>query len=64
MTRVELGHALPACWVDEVFQSSRPRKYPCELLCFSVVQLMMLVSLGLHAAAEKMAQLPVMLAAV
>ena len=68
MTRVALEHALPACWVDEVFQTSRQRQYPRELLFSSVVELMMLVSLGLrpslHAAAKKMAQLPVTLAAL
>lgn len=66
MTRVALEHALPACWVDEVFQSSRQRPYPRGLLFSSVVELMMLVSLGLRpslrAAAKKMAQLPVTLA--
>lgn len=68
MTRAALEHALPASWVDEVFQTSRQRQYPRELLFSSVVELMMLVSLGLrpslHAAAKKMAQLPVTLAAL
>ena len=68
MTRVALEHALPAYWVDEVFQANRQRQYPRELLFSSVVELMMLVSLGLrpslHAATKKMAQLPVTLAAL
>lgn len=68
MARVALEHALPACWVDEVFEASRQRQYPRELLFSSVVELMMLVSLGLrpslHAAAKKMTQLPVTLAAL
>ena len=68
MARVALEHALPASWVDEVFQANRHRQYPRELLFSSVVELMMLVSLGLrpslHAAARKMAQLPVTLAAL
>lgn len=68
MARVALEHVLPASWVDEVFQSSRQRQYPRELLFSSVVELMMLVSLGLrpslHAAAKKMEQLPVTLAAL
>jgi len=68
MTRVALEHALPPSWVDEVFQTSLQRQYPRELLFSSVVELMMLVSLGLrpslHAAAKKMAQLLVTLAAL
>ena len=68
MARVALEHALPASWIDEVFQASRQRQYPRELLFSSVVELMMLVSLGLrpslHAAAKKMGQLPVTLAAL
>ncbi|MFZ2859034.1 MAG: IS4 family transposase, partial [Acidovorax sp.] len=48
MTRAALEHALPASWVDEVFQTSRQRQYPRELLFSSVVELMMLVSLGLR----------------
>lgn len=68
MARVALEHALPAHWVDEVFQANRQRQYPRELLFSSVVELMMLVSLGLrpslHAAAKKMEQLPVTLAAL
>lgn len=68
MARGALEHALPAYWVDEVFQASRQRQYPRELLLSSVVELMMLASLGLraslHAAAKKMAKLPVTLAAL
>lgn len=69
MAHLALEHALPASWIDEVFQASRQRQYPRELLFSSVVELMLLVTLGLrpslHAAARKMAeQLPVSLAAL
>ena len=68
MARVALEQALPAGWIDEVFEASRQRQYPRELMMSSVVELMMLVSLGLrpslHAAARKMEQLPVSLAAL
>ncbi len=54
-----LDQALPASWIDEVFQAHRQRQYPRELLFSSVVELMLLVTLGLrpslHAAARKMA---------
>ena len=68
MARVALEQALPAGWIDEVFEASRQRQYPRELMMSSVVELMLLVSLGLrpslHAAARKMEQLPVSLAAL
>ena len=47
MARVALEQALPATWIDEVFEASRQRQYPRELMMSSVVELMMLVSLGL-----------------
>lgn len=69
MAHLALEAALPDSWIDEVFQASRQRQYPRELLFSSVVELMLLVTLGLrpslHAAARKMAeQLPVSLAAL
>lgn len=69
MAHLALEHAMPASWIDEVFQNSRQRQYPRELLFSSVVELMLLVTLGLrpslHAAARKMAErLPVSLAAL
>lgn len=69
MAHLALDQALPAHWIDEVFQAHRQRQYPRELLFSSVVELMLLVTLGLrpslHAAACKMAQrLPVSLAAL
>ena len=68
MARVALEQALPARWIDEVFEANRQRQYPRELLLSTVVELMLLVSLGLrpslHAAARKMEHLPVSLAAL
>lgn len=69
MAHLALDRALPARWIDEVFEAHRQRQYPRELLFSSVVELMLLVTLGLrpslHAAARKMAQrLPVSLAAL
>ena len=69
MAHLALDQALPASWIDEVFQAHRQRQYPRELLFSSVVELMLLVTLGLrpslHAAARRMAQrLPVSLAAL
>lgn len=69
MTRLALDRALPAQWIDEVFEQHCQRQYPRELLFSSVVELMTLVTLGLrpslHAAARKMAdRLPVSLAAL
>lgn len=68
MARVALEQALPAHWVDEVFEQHRGRQYRRELLTSTVVELMMLVCLGLrpslHAAAKKMERLPVSIAAL
>lgn len=69
MAHLALEQALPASWIDEVFQAHRQRQYPRELLFSSVVELMLLVTLGLrpslHAAARKLdKQLPVSLAAL
>jgi len=68
MARTALEHALPAEWVDEVFDKHRERQYSRELLFSTVVELVTLVSLGLrpslHAAARAMATLPVTLAAL
>ena len=59
MAHLALDRALPASWIDEVFQAHRQRQYLRELLFSSVVALMLLVTLGLrpslHAAARKMA---------
>ncbi|SER22628.1 hypothetical protein SAMN04244573_03155, partial [Azotobacter beijerinckii] len=68
MARLVLERAMPAAWVDEVFETNRQRQYPRELLFSTVVELMSLVSLGLrpslHAAARQMDHLPVSLAAL
>jgi IS4 transposase len=68
MARTALEHALPAGWVDEVFDEHRKRQYSRELLFSTVVELVTLVSLGLrpslHAAARRMETLPVTLAAL
>lgn len=69
MARLALDKALPAQWIDEVFEQHRSRQYPRELLFSTVVELMALVTLGLrpslHAAARKMHErLPVSLAAL
>ncbi len=56
MARLALEHALPASWVDEVFEAHRQEPYSRELLFSTVVELTTLVSLGLrpslHAAAR------------
>ncbi|WP_137940533.1 IS4 family transposase, partial [Chitinivorax sp. B] len=68
MARLALEQALPAGWVDEVFDAHRHRQYPRELMFSTVVELMTLVTLGLrpslHAAARKMGNLPVSMAAL
>lgn len=68
MARLVLEHALPAGWVDEVFEAHRQRQYARELLFSTVVELTTLVSLGLrpslHAAARQMPGLPVSLASL
>src|SRR3954464_3452146 len=65
MARMALEHALPAGWVDEVFEAHRQKQYSRELLFSTVVELTTLVSLGLrpslHAAARQMPTLPVSL---
>lgn len=66
MARLALEQALPAAWVDEVFEKHRQRQYPRELMFSTIVELMALVTLGLrpslHAAARKLDKLPVSLA--
>jgi IS4 transposase len=68
MARTALEHALPAGWIDAVFDEHRQRQYSRELLFSTVVELVSLVSLGLrpslHAAARTMHTLPVTLAAL
>ncbi len=68
MARMALEHALPAGWVDTVFEAHRQRQYSRELLFSTVVELTTLVSLGLrpslHAAARQMPGLPVSLASL
>ncbi len=68
MARLALEHALPAGWVDDVFEAHRQRQYLRELLFSTVVELTTLVSLGLrpslHAAARQMPALPVSLASL
>jgi len=68
MARLALEQALPAAWVDEVFETHRQRQYSRELMFSTIVELMTLVTLGLrpsvHAAARQMPNLPVSLAAL
>jgi IS4 transposase len=69
MTRLALEQALPASWLDQVFEQHRQRQYSRELLFSAVVELMTLVTLGLrpslHAAARKFDErLPVSLTAL
>lgn len=68
MMRLALEYAMPAGWIDEVFEQTRQRQYPRELLFSTVVRLTSLVSLGLrpslHAAAKKEDKLPVSIAAL
>lgn len=67
MTHLALDQALPSSWIDEVFLAHRQRQYPCELLFSSVVELMLLVTLGLRPSLHvcKLAdRLPVSLAAL
>lgn len=66
MARLARERALPARWIDEVFDEYRQRQYPRDLLFSTVVELMTLVTLGLrpslHAAASQTdEQLPVSL---
>lgn len=68
MARLALEQALPAVWVDEVFEEHRQRQYSRELMFSTIVELMTLVTLGLrpslHAAARKLQSLPVSVAAL
>ena len=68
MAKLILEQAVPAEWVDQVFEEHRQRQYPRELLFSTIVELMSLVPLGLrpslHAAARQMDDLPVTLAAL
>lgn len=68
MARLALEHALPAQWVDKVFEAHRQRQYPRELMFSSIVELMTLVTLGmrpsLHAVARQHEGLAVSLAAL
>ena len=68
MARLALERALPAGWVDEVFEAHRQKQYARELLFSTVIELTTLVSLGLrpslHAAARQMDGLPVSLASL
>ncbi len=68
MARTALEHALPAGWVDEVFDQHRQWQYTRELFFSAVVRLMMLVALGLrsslHAAAREAEDLTVSLPAL
>jgi IS4 transposase len=68
MARLALERALPAEWVDTVFEEHRERQYSRELLFSTVIELVTLVSLGLrpslHAAARTMETLPVSLTAL
>ena len=65
MARLALEQALPAAWVDEVFEANRQRQYPRELMFSTIVELMTLgLRPSLHAAARKMEHLPVSMAAL
>jgi IS4 transposase len=68
MARLTLERAITPAWVDAVFEANRESQYSRELLFSTIVELMSLVSLGLHpslhAAARKMPNLPVSLAAL
>lgn len=58
MARLALEQAMPAVWIDGVFEANRQRQYPRELLFSTVVELISLVFLGLrpslYAAARQM----------
>src|SRR3954452_9561833 len=68
MGRTDLEHALSPDWIFAVVEAELQRQYSRELLFSTVVELMMLVSLGLrpslHAAARQMGNLPVSLASL
>lgn len=46
MARLALERALPARWIDEVFDEHRQRQYLRELLFSTVAELMTLVTLA------------------
>jgi hypothetical protein len=48
IARMSLEYALPAGWVDAVFEAHRRKQYARELLFSTVVELTTLVSLGLR----------------
>lgn len=68
MARTVLECALPAGWIDEVFEWHRQWQYMRKLLFYAVVRLMMLVALGLrsslHAVAREAEDLTVSLPAL
>ncbi|GAB3461523.1 hypothetical protein GCM10027398_03410 [Azotobacter salinestris] len=68
MAPLAVERAMPAAWVDDVFEVNRQRQYLRELLFSTVVELMSLASLGLrpslHAAARRMNNLPVTVTAL
>lgn len=68
MARLGMQRAIGAEWVNQVFEEHSETQYTRELLFSTVVELMSLVALGLrpslHAAAQKMADLPVSLTAL
>jgi IS4 transposase len=68
MARLGLQRAISADWVNQVFEEHSKTQYTRELLFSTVVELMSLVVLGLrpslHAAAQKMSELPVSLTAL
>jgi hypothetical protein len=43
-----LDQALPAQWIDKVFEANRRHQYPKELLFSNIVELMTLVTSGLR----------------
>jgi IS4 transposase len=68
MARLGMQRAIGADWINQVFEEHSETQYTRELLFSTVVELMSLVALGLrpslHAAAQKMADLPVSLTAL
>jgi IS4 transposase len=68
MARLGLQRAISTEWVNQVFEEHSETQYTRELLFSTVVELMSLVALGLrpslHAAAQKMSDLPVSLTAL
>ena len=68
MARLGMQRAIGAEWVNQVFEEHSQTQYTRELLFSTVVELMSLVALGLrpslHAAAQKMSDLPVSLTAL